>query len=157
MTTIAIRDGIIAYDSRISDGDVSHPGLIDKVWRSTRHRILFAGYGDVAMWWTAAQHLENLPKMPWEYRRAIPEMFDMGDASGLVAITPAKIYCFEARGWYPAKDMPRFAAGTGAKAAMGAMLAGATARKAVEIAIVLDPSSGPPVRTLKIADALKAR
>lgn len=157
MTTIAIRDGVIAYDSRISDGDVSHPGLIDKVWRSTRHRLLFAGYGDVAMWWAAAQHLEALPKMPWEYRRAIPELFDMGSDSGLVAITPERTYCFEARGWYPAKQLPKFAAGSGAKAAMGAMLAGATAKKAVEIAIVLDPNSGPPVRTLKIADALKVR
>ena len=69
-----------------------------------------------------------------------------------------EIYFFEGKRWYPAKEgWTRYACGTGSKAALGAMMAGASARQAVEIACKLDPNSGPPIKTLKIADIGQGR
>ena len=43
-----------------------------------------------------------------------------------------------------------YAVGSGAKAAMGAMYAGCNARRAVEIACLVDPYSAPPIRTMRL-------
>lgn len=46
-----------------------------------------------------------------------------------------------------------YAIGSGAKAALGALHAGASARRAVEIACQIDPSTGPPVVTMRLGSA----
>jgi hypothetical protein len=45
---------------------------------------------------------------------------------------------------------PFYAIGSGAKAALGAMHAGASARRAVEIACRIDPYSTPPIVTMRL-------
>ncbi len=45
---------------------------------------------------------------------------------------------------------PFIAIGSGRKAALGAMHAGATAKRAVEIACKVDPYTAPPVRTMRL-------
>lgn len=51
---------------------------------------------------------------------------------------------------YPRKYQPPFASGSGTAFAMGAMLAGASARRAVEIACQLDLYCGPPITVIDL-------
>ena len=153
MTTLALKNGILAFDSRITDGDVAHPDMFTKAWVSRKHKVFIGGYGIVAVWVPVARYLEQLNKLPWRQRcwsnTAMP---DLGDEAGLWVIEPdSSVYAFEGKNWYKMQGT-RFAAGSGSKAALGAMMAGATAQRAVQIAIKLDPNSGPPVRMLKVAD-----
>ncbi len=154
MTTIAVTKGVIAYDSRVADDDVAHPDVIQKVWVSKKHPAAYCGYGTVSEWWPLTQYLDGLNKLPWDQKKwKNTDAPDIGDSGLMVVTGDGRIYFFEGKNWYPAKEgWTWYACGTGTKAALGAMLAGASARQAVEIAIKLDPYSGPPVKTLKIAD-----
>ena len=61
------------------------------------------------------------------------------------------MFYVENAGWYPLEG-EFHALGAGQPAALAAMHMGASAVKAVEIAIKLDKNSGPPVMSLCLAD-----
>lgn len=51
---------------------------------------------------------------------------------------------------YPEEQFAPFAFGSGRKYAIGAMLHGATAKEAVECAIIVDPSTGGPIEVIDL-------
>lgn len=67
----------------------------------------------------------------------------------VIDLNTGKCYMYENR-LYPYEVHPPFAIGSGFKYAMGALLAGATATQAVEIAIRLDKNSGGPIQTIDL-------
>lgn len=153
MTTIAIRDGVVACDSRISSGGGTIAvGAAAKAYVNTKHRVIFTGAGIVASWHDLARRLAAMRKLPWQ--KTNPSAFDIGIDSDTVLYVVDRegaVYCFESKGWY--KEEGKFhAAGSGQDAALAAMHMGASAYKAVEIACLVDSGSGLPVKAINVID-----
>lgn len=153
MTTIAIRDGVVAYDTRATINDVMCPDEVDKAWISARHKVIFFGAGDGANVRAMVQALEKRRALPWA-RASRWKADDLPPLNGSpfgALSRGGRLYMIEDFGW--TESTGRFwAFGTGAPAALGAMHMGASARRAVEIAIRCDPHSGAPVRILRLAE-----
>ncbi|MDH7796454.1 MULTISPECIES: hypothetical protein [unclassified Beijerinckia] len=153
MTTLAVRDGVVAFDSRITSGDGIVPNSIKKAWISTKHPVIYAVMGTISNVYAAAQKLDRMRKLPWDD----PDKWDasklpsMADSSIFVVCKDGRVFCIEEGGWWPAAG-PYWAGGSGAMAATAAMHMGADAAKAVEIAILVDQNSGGPVNVLRLDD-----
>lgn len=141
MTTVAYKNGVLAADRRITSQSDVTTDRFRKIGK-TRDGWLYAWAGEVAAaqrWveWVLAEEKEhNAPK---------------GNYNGLL-VSP--------RGWleeyecgrpivYP-RSMKVHALGSGRKAAMGAMLAGASPERAIKIAASLDSSTGGGVDVVKL-------
>ena len=85
-----------------------------------------------------------------------PELLVHGEADFSVLVLTRE-GLFEYDRWCVAEKVLNkvYAIGSGAKAAMGAMLAGTNARRAVEIACEIDPYSAPPVVTMALPKVKK--
>ena len=146
MTVIA-RDGrILAADSLTTFGDERslHPAEKIKIAHGRAYGASgTAGLLDVLTAWHAAgAKPEDLPK-------------GLDQGWWMIAIG-RDLTC-----WYGCGASPHFiqvaapwAMGSGGRFATGAMLAGSDAARAVEIAIRMSTSCGPPVRTIDVAVAL---
>jgi hypothetical protein len=157
MTTIAIRDNIIAFDSRMTSADGLSPDVVKKAWRSKRHRVIWTGAGAWGEVNAAARHLDAMPILPWDKNH------DPNLGNGIPHMTESILCCLhadgrviyvEGTGWYETQSEFR-ALGTGSMAALAVMMLGHSAKKAVEIAIQLDHQSGHPITTMKIDPKLK--
>lgn len=153
MTTIAIRDGIVAYDTRITEAGYVHPNPYDKAKASVKHQCVFAGAGVLSNMAQAFRHLEAAPAMPWTEEGADLDWSEMLDEdTGLMIITrEGRVFVFEAGGWFECTG-PFYSAGSGFVGALAAMHAGADAVQAVEIACKVDSRSGPPIRFLDVRE-----
>ncbi len=135
MTTIAVRGGLMAADSRMT-----HDG------RMTRCVKLFKRAGAVIG--LAGDDAPAMMFIDWYGSgRSRPEILVTGaaDFHALVLDEKKRVWLFDK--WCRGERItaPFFAVGTGADAAMGAMHAGADARRAVSIACKVDINSGLPV------------
>lgn len=135
MTTIAVRGGVIAADSRMT-----HSG------RPTRCVKLFKRGGDVIG--IAGDDAPALLFVDWyKSGRARPEMFVHGGADfhALVLDSKKRVWLYDK--WCRGERItaPFFAIGTGADAATAAFWMGADARRAVAVACKVDINSGLPV------------
>lgn len=135
MTTVAVRAGVMAADSRMT-----HEG------RPTRCEKLFRRAGAVIG--VAGDDAPALVFVDWYGTgRARPEVLIAGaaDFHALVIDDRNRVWLFDK--WCRGERIraPFFAIGTGADAATAAMFMGANARRAVAVACRVDINSGLPV------------
>jgi ATP-dependent protease HslVU (ClpYQ) peptidase subunit len=153
LTTIAVRKGALATDSRVTSEDGLSPETTKKAWISQKHKAIFACAGDLANVNAAAKMVEAKRKLPWDAPTAWAhrDMPDLDDSIIIVLRKDGRMFVIEAQGWYESES-PFYAVGSGAMAALAAMKMGASAQRAVKIAIELDHMSGPPVVVFKTSD-----
>ena len=139
MTTIAAdaKAGLMASDSMWSDGDERGP--IKKIHRVRGELIGLAGDLDQINLWLKVYRAGRLTDRP---EKTAPDV----DALRLSARGLDTWNRHE--GWIPVPD--RWAIGTGGKCARAAMAAGATAQRAVKIAIEIDANTNGTVRTYRL-------
>ena len=144
MTTIAYRDGVLACESLVTAGTMRAGSLQDKIARSPQGYIAGAagrmGHNVAFNRWIEAG-------MPEE---AKPELGDDFDAiivspDGVVSYVSDKLVICPI-------DAPFAAIGSGEKYAMAAMEMGASAERAIEVAMKFDTSSGGEIKTLKLGE-----
>ena len=152
MTTIAYRNGVMAADSRVTmDSEAGGSPVFDceKLYRKTirdgrAKRQVIIGL--------AGESEPGLIFLDWYGSKTpAPQVLIDGQAD-FTALLLTSDGLFEV-GMYcrPERVLNKFyAVGSGAKAAMGAMYAGCTAKRAVEIACLVDPYTAPPIRTMRL-------
>lgn len=146
MTTVAFRDGVLAFDSRVSDS--VHVGWKNK-GRHTKKYIM-AGCGlcddiEAAMDWIEETDGKISEKSKYDIQSRELEC-------ELIVINKEGKVMFYGTRMYPVTiDAPYYATGSGSLLALGAMAVGATSKQAVEAAIKHDLYSGGTVRTLSVS------
>ncbi len=136
MTTIAVKDGVMASDSRLTGGYMS-----DKGTKVVEGRDAIVGFsGDAIPGYAIAEHFSDKSNTP-------PETSGDDDVHLLILKADGSISLADAR----LREMPlakkcHWAIGSGAQAAMVAMNLGCTAAEAVKEAMKVDEYSGGRVR-----------
>lgn len=155
MTTIAYKNGVVAADSRVtveSESGGARNFRTEKLFRRTVHingvpkNVILATAGESA---PGSLFVEQ-----WASGKSLPEIreafaYTEPDFTILVVSEDG---LFEVDRWCVMEPVyePFYAIGSGSKVAMGAMEAGASAQKAVEIACRRDPYTAPPVVTMRL-------
>lgn len=140
MTTIAYKAGVIAADSRCTEGNHIIPGKMRKLHELPDGSI-YTFTGSVAHGMAMLDALLNGTKQPtWE----------LGDTLAVRVMPTGRVLIYEGEGVWFEQTSKIAAWGSGAEFAYGAMEAGATAAEAVRIAIKHDSASGGPVRTIQV-------
>lgn len=144
MTTIAYRDGVLACDSRISNGDWTTPGRAEKIFRLANGGMVgFAGAASKIEWlkaWIEAGRPEDgrPTTLPDEVHAIV-----VGPDGRVEFLEGSRcgVWTFNA---------PFYAMGSGRVPALAAMMTGASAKRAIIVASALDPSTGGAVRFLRL-------
>ena len=141
MTTIAYRDGVLAADTLVTENGY-RVGSVQKI--GCIKGVLFGVAGVMAHMvafkdWIRSGMKGDPP--------SVASVSDDGGATALV-IYGDSVLCWDCDRWDIMRT-PFYAIGTGAKAAMGAMQAGADAEAAVRAAMALDISSGGEITVLR--------
>lgn len=153
MTTIAIRDGLIATDTRgVANGWIE-PAEFKKIHVHPETGAVYAVTGGYAQTMTAVRNLLNgKPADCGEHCRVVEIR------PGGTGRNPPRLFVHEDDGWYELAPIPEFMAwGSGMPAATAAMYAGANAVQAIEIAAKLDNDTGPEVDCYRFAPAAARR
>lgn len=152
VTTIAYKNGVLAADSCVSlqtEAGGSRKFRCEKLYRKTigkgrSKKNVIIGLG--------GESSPGLLFLDWYGSGKEPptQLID-GDAD-FTALILTLDGLFEADAYCrPDKILePFYAIGSGAKAALGAMHAGASAKRAVEIACRIDPYTAPPIVTMRL-------
>jgi ATP-dependent protease HslVU (ClpYQ) peptidase subunit len=144
VTTIAVSKRAIAWDSRLTIGDEKIDSPRDKV--IVHDGVIYASAGDVF----DMQHLiafikdpkaNKAPKGEWE----------------ALFINKKGVFWLSDATTFPIQRLAPIALGSGGQFALGAMIAGANAVKAVEIASQCDSKTGGPIYYYNIADVTRGR
>lgn len=140
MTTIAWDGRVLVADSRVTGGNNCVCGEVTKAWKSADgYRWAHTG---------GAQDLDRLRRWTREGRGDNPPLTDEHDGC-LVRVSPdGELAEWWGRGWLMIRA-PFQAWGSGERLAIGAMAAGASAERAVEIACRFDPQSGGEITVLR--------
>ena|SRR3974390_3360906 len=160
MTTIAYKNGILAADSRSttdSEAGGSRVFLCEKIFRKS---VPVDGKLTEVLLATAGESSAGMVFVDWfgSGKESPAELFLTGDADFTVLVLqPDGLYEYDAYCRGTKILDPFYAIGSGAKAAMGAMHAGASAKRAVEIACKIDPFSAAPIVTEKLNVRPKAK
>jgi hypothetical protein len=146
VTTIAYRRGVLAADSLACTE--TQKSLCQKLYRRI---VTIGGLSQEVIIATAGESSPGLRFLDWYCgeRESTPEIFVTGDAEfNVLVLTRDGLFEYDAwcRGEKIIDDV--YAIGSGAAAAMGAMRAGASAKRAVQIACTIDPYTGPPVLSM---------
>lgn len=150
MTTIAVRNGIVAYDTRMTQGGLIHPQRFDKAVVSVKHQAIFAGAGVPGQILAMFRLLEQAHALPWEDPDLDLSVCNEWDNFEVMVLTKdGRIYNFEDNNWFYATG-EFHACGSGSMAAISAMHAGANAIDAVKIAAKVDCNTGEPVKFIDI-------
>jgi hypothetical protein len=151
MTTIAFRDGVMAADSCISlqtEAGGARKFRCEKLYRKFVKNA--RGKTETVIIGLAGESAPGLVFLDW-YGTDKDKPTDLIEGGAdFTALILTKRGLFEADAYCrPEKILNRFyAVGSGAKAAMGAMHAGATAIGAVKIAARIDPYTAGPFVTM---------
>lgn len=141
MTTIAFKDGVLASDTlSVYGGNAKESFNAQKIMRGKNGALLAmcGDFGPVHSFATAlAKGVTNQAPLPKDCGRVV-EIRRTG-----------KIIVHEGGGSYPLRERS-FSYGSGSDAARGAMLAGASAARAVRIASKVDINTGGRVRILAL-------
>jgi ATP-dependent protease HslVU (ClpYQ) peptidase subunit len=148
VTTIAVRDGVMAADSQSTYGHIR--STIVKMWR----------VGDAAILGTAGDCGEGLVFKQWVMDTLID---DLGHSAPKMKSMEALImtrrgifhYCGSPIA-IEIKD-PFYAIGSGSELALGAMAMGADAKKAVQIAARWDVNTGGRISTMSLDKIVKGK
>lgn len=143
MTTIAYRNGLMAADSRAYGGDRCPVGFKRKIRRLDDGTLIGCSSNTpgqpeaVLDWYEKGADIESAPKFPENKFR-------------LLVVKPHGAAYLGEDSFFLAGPLHGdfFAVGSGQEFAIGAMEAGADARRAVEIAIKCDPWSGGEITVL---------
>lgn len=138
MTTIAWDGETLAADSQVTDDNFVWQHADKKIFKIRDFYLATAGDADQCMKF-----------LDWFKNRDISKFPDGMDDVTVLVVGP-KVCDLYGNGAIPTPIKPPFAIGSGSACAMGAMLAGAKARRAVQIASKLCKYTGGPVRTVKI-------
>jgi hypothetical protein len=146
MTTIAIKDGIIAADSQTTFGN--ERGLRPTKKIAVGKEAVYAVSGisildPLVAWHEAGADPRNLPAVGSGERWTL-----------MVAWRHGQVCLFNSEAPYGLRIDAPFAMGTGGDYALGAMDHGASAEEAVAIACRRDTASGLPVQSVNIDEAL---
>lgn len=149
MTTIAIRDGVLAFDARVTEADAGILSeVVQKAWINLKHQCIIAIAGNVPATINGVKAMERGLHLPFDEPPGdLPRITD--DSCIIVLTKAGRVFTITFDGWYESEG-PFWAFGSGSPAARAAMHMGADAKKAVEIAILCDSASGPPVRWFDI-------
>ena len=163
MTVIAVRDGIIASDSRTtvdSEAGGSRMFTCTKLYLLKEVGVVIgvAGEGFAAL--RFVEWYQTIPlRKKGRKRRDVDLIHGDADFTALVLHKSGKLEEF-AR-WLISEEVllgpdsqPFYAAGSGCKVALGAMSMGATAAQAAEIACRWDPYCAPPIVAFDISKDL---
>jgi 20S proteasome alpha/beta subunit len=146
LTTIAYKAGVLAADTRVTDGGLIVGSCVKAVLRDDGHMAAGTGgmpYVQRFFVWFLAGEQGDAP---------LPARDDDGTDEGSAYIfrPDDSVVCFEGRG-PNVLTAAYYADGSGGRIAMGALAAGAGAEEAVRIAIAHDVYSGGEVTVLKRA------
>lgn len=139
MTTIAYKDGVIAYDSLVTAGDTVMYDDFDK--KSERDGVVFFGAGST----------QDIQLLIAAYFGEVPD-FDL-DARALAFHDGAlSVLCVSEGRLYESQVLldHSYAIGSGRDHAFTAMDMGASARQAVELAAKRDTCTGGLIRTFTL-------
>ncbi len=149
MTTIAFDGKTMAADKQSVGGGRKYQRLTSKIRRGLYHGMpaLFSGAGtivyvDAMIDWFIAGMPDDKPEMP-----------EGPDSFTVLVATEVGLYEYIDSLRPIALGPTKWAIGSGAEYALGAMAAGASAKRAVEIACTLDVNSGMGVDTLTLRKA----
>ena len=137
MTTIAVRDGVMASDSLETEDETVITDKCKKIWRLPDGSLLGAAKCSEDCWrlYDALRKKQPIPKL---------------DEVIAVRLYPSgKMELFEGNVWQPITT-PYYAIGNGSKYAWAAMDAGADAIKACRIGIKRDVYSGGRLQVLRL-------
>lgn len=155
MTTIAYRGGILAADSLetlCTEAGGARKFHCEKIYRKKLPD------GSTAIIACAGESSPALLFLDWygTKKKPLKVLIDAVADFTCLVLTKAGLFEYDAY-CRPLPVMlepyPFYAIGSGAKAALGAMHAGADAATAVEIACRVDTYSAPPVVTMRLDDA----
>lgn len=139
MTTLAYRDGELATDSRVTQGDM--------IVSDTRRKVHRLRDGSLMAWAGSVQQAELLLQAMRKTKKVTsPKLTDI---AALHLRADGSLWEYEGEAWVK-QDPGYYATGSGAPYAFAAMDAGASAKDAVRIAIKRDASSGGRVQSLKL-------
>lgn len=144
MTTLAFRNGVLAADRRsISSGWIKGVA-VTKIFKAEDGRLIGL-CGEYAAVYPFAQWLLLT-------NRSQGDKPKIGKDEGMVIeICPdGMIFVHTDTGYHPAEGSEFFAWGSGFPAALAAMIMGADAVRAIEVACMLDNCSGGGIDTLEI-------
>ncbi|MGI9449467.1 MAG: hypothetical protein ACR2QH_02265 [Geminicoccaceae bacterium] len=148
MTTIAYRNNIMAADSACFDSSL-YQGEVEKLWILPSVGLIGC-CGEIGAMIRVVDWLRDGGE-----RKRCPDLPDDCEFEGIVVSREGEVLHYD-RHLVPIRVANEFhAIGSGRKLALGAMMAGASAKRAVQIACQYDNGSREPVRTLKLRD-LKA-
>ena len=162
MTVIAVKNGVVAADSRYNVESESGGIRMFQCEKLFRKRVTLNGIEQDVIICTAGEGPPGMVFVDWfGSGKEAPDLFVHGDADFSVLVVMQDGSMMEYDKWcrgekiFPTKGC--YAIGCGAKAAMGAMLAGASARRAVEVTIEIDQLCGPPIVTMQLPKPLRPR
>lgn len=149
MTTIVVRDGVMAADScatTTSEAGGARKTRCEKIFRKVLPN------GETALIGTAGESAPGLVFVDW-YGTDKPTPAELleGEADiDIIVLTKRGV--FEYDKWCRGEKLKgKFhAIGSGAKAALGALHMGATAVAAVRVACKIDPYSTPPIVAMRL-------
>lgn len=143
MTTIAYKDGMIAYDGRMTQGDVITTDTYQKMWERDGVKFFLTGkrvdYGALINGWFGLPRPDTCP-----------------ECSAFVVDTDGTVWeigCNEENIFWKDeidRDTP-CACGSGMPFALAAMDMGASAEKAVRVAAGRDVYTGGTIRTFRVS------
>lgn len=149
MTVIAYRNGIMASDSRLTNGDQIVPGGYSKI-RRLEDGTLIGGCGDVVA-------IEALFEWAVGDRKVKPPKV-CRDADMIMVSPDGTITQMEGRYPYSVRDTGGYyAQGSGGDVALGAMHHGASAVDAVKAAIAHNAACGGEVQMLPLEPVVKPK
>ena len=136
MTTVAYKDGIIAYDSRMTEGDMIVTDSFDKHKEVSGCHFFFSGRAE-------------------DYDLGIETYFSGQHQKahcGMIVIDEGEVYSVSSgeNDFEIIKVLWPYAHGSGTEFALAAMDMGANAKLAVSQAMKRDPFTGGRVRTFKV-------
>jgi 20S proteasome alpha/beta subunit len=144
MTTIAFKDGIVAYESRITEGSLIADDNINKMTKVDG--LTFFLCGDVAGEQALIRSYVTGEVTDEDAENATYSMAWVVDGGIIYRLLIVDGELFTE----PQRQGNIVAMGSGSHFALGAMDAGASAKEAVKIAIGRDVSSGGTIRTFKV-------
>ena len=140
MTTIAFKDGIMAADRRLTDGNCKL-GQTTKIFKIRDHLVGLSGDTDrcclMRSWFEGGALEDEWPLDP-----------EKSEASMLVATPDGRLFCYDREPVPIRIENEFYAAGSGMEFAMAAMYLGCSAERAVEVACDLDKGSGNGIDVL---------
>jgi hypothetical protein len=149
VTTVAYKNGTMAGDTRISNETDIDVSAFRKVFHLKGGSLIgFAGaVGDIQ------KAIDQLKVNP----NNLGFNADEDDFEAMIVLPNGKIRHYEERVWYDI-DAKYFSIGSGSDAANVAMHMGADPRRAVQVAMKFDKSTGGKIHTVKLAgSALRSK